>query len=61
MDQPRTPGRSSRRSTRPTLAAVDGNCEFTYPLFDSHEVGGDWDPFPYVTWEMDVAVGNRNR
>lgn len=36
------------------------NGEFTYPLFDSHELTGDWDPIPYVDWEIDLVPASRN-
>jgi hypothetical protein len=36
------------------------SCEFTYPLFESGEVNSDWDPFPYVDWEMDITAGSHN-
>ncbi|MBN1758163.1 MAG: hypothetical protein JW863_07595, partial [Chitinispirillaceae bacterium] len=34
--------------------------EFTFPLLPFKEMSWDFDPFPYVTWEMDLKPGNRN-
>ncbi len=34
--------------------------EFTYPFLPNKEMDWDFDPFPYVTWDMDVVPGNRN-
>jgi hypothetical protein len=33
--------------------------EFTFPFLDEEVLPWDWDPYPYVTWEMDLVVGNR--
>jgi len=33
--------------------------EFTFPFLKNDEVAWRHDPFPYVTWEMDVTAGNR--
>ncbi|NLP01429.1 MAG: hypothetical protein GX089_02960 [Fibrobacter sp.] len=33
--------------------------EFTFPFLNTNEMPWDFDPFPYVTWEMDLRPGNR--
>ena len=33
--------------------------DFTFPFLQSEELEWDFDPFPYVTWEMDLYPGNR--
>ena len=33
--------------------------EFTFPFLPNNELTWATDPFPYVTWEMDVVTGNR--
>jgi len=33
--------------------------EFTYPFVENDEVPWPFDPYPYVTWEMDIQPGNR--
>jgi len=34
--------------------------EFTFPFLPNKETSWSSDPFPYITWEMDVMPGNRN-
>ncbi|MBN1578172.1 MAG: hypothetical protein JW913_16550, partial [Chitinispirillaceae bacterium] len=34
--------------------------EFTFPFLPAQELQWEHDPFPYVTWEMDLITGNRN-
>lgn len=36
------------------------NTEFTYPLLEKEELPWDFDPTPYVEWELDLRAGNRN-
>ena len=33
--------------------------EFTFPFLPFREMDWNFDPFPYVTWEMDLKPGNR--
>lgn len=33
--------------------------EFTFPMLPNNEVTWDFDPFPYITWEMDFRPGDR--
>lgn len=35
------------------------SAQFTYPWLPTNELPWDFDPFPYVEWEMDLKVGNR--
>jgi hypothetical protein len=35
------------------------NIEFTFPFLEEEVLPWDWDPYPYVTWEMDLVAGNR--
>ncbi len=34
--------------------------EFTFPLLEEEVLPWSFDPFPYITWDMDIKVGNRN-
>ncbi|NLE00929.1 MAG: hypothetical protein GX640_13765, partial [Fibrobacter sp.] len=33
--------------------------DFTFPFLSNNEIPWDFDPFPYITWEMDLKPGNR--
>jgi len=33
--------------------------EFTFPFLNTNEMPWEFDPFPYVTWDMDLRAGNR--
>lgn len=33
--------------------------EFTFPFLQFNELGWEHDPFPYVTWDMDIRPGDR--
>lgn len=35
------------------------NLEFTFPFLEEEVVPWDFDPFPYVEWELDIKPGNR--
>ncbi|MBD3420916.1 MAG: hypothetical protein GF398_12420 [Chitinivibrionales bacterium] len=42
-----------------TGAWVLRNTEFTFPLLQKEQLPWDFDPFPYVRWEMDVKAGRK--
>jgi hypothetical protein len=35
------------------------SAEFTYPFLQTNELSWDFDPFPYISWELDVRPDNR--
>lgn len=35
------------------------NTEFTFPMLEEEELPWEFDPFPYIDWELDIMMGNR--
>ncbi|HUI93444.1 MAG TPA: hypothetical protein VLX68_14445 [Chitinivibrionales bacterium] len=35
-------------------------CDLTFPILDNVETRVKFDPFPYINWNLDLRVGNRN-
>jgi hypothetical protein len=33
--------------------------DFTFPFLNTNEMPWDFDPFPYITWDLDLKPGNR--
>jgi hypothetical protein len=43
-----------------TGAWILRTCDVTFPILDNVETRVKFDPFPFINWNMDLRVGNRN-
>jgi hypothetical protein len=44
---------------RITGTCIMRNGEFTFPLLKKNETGEQFDPFPFISWDLDLKAGNR--